>query len=63
MKQCNVSIKKTAVIHLAFDSHTLESLIRTGKLHASDFNCLDNSSKRGVWSMLRSVAAGKIQLS
>jgi hypothetical protein len=60
MKQCNVSIKKTDVIHLAFDSHTLESLIRTGKLHASDFNCLDSSSKQGVWSMLRSVAAGKI---
>jgi len=62
MKQCNVSIKKTDVIHLAFDSNTLESLIRTGKLHASDFNCLDSSSKQGVWSMLRSVAARKIQL-
>jgi len=62
MKQCNVSINKTDVIHLAFDSNTLESLIRTGKLHASDFNCLDSASKQGVWSMLRSVAARKIQL-
>jgi len=61
MKQCSVSIEKTDVIHLAFDSNTLESLIRTGKLHASDFNCLDSSSKRGVWSMLRTAAAGKIQ--
>ena len=63
MKQCNVSTKEMDVIHLAFDPHTLESLIRTGKLHASDFNCLDSSSKQGVWSVLRSVAAGKIQLS
>ncbi|NRB65730.1 MAG: hypothetical protein HRU40_22375 [Saprospiraceae bacterium] len=62
MKQCNVSTKEMDVIHLAFDPNTLESLIRTGKLHASDFNCLDSSSKQGVWSVLRSVAAGKIQL-
>ena len=31
-------------IHLAFDETTLETLIREGKLHAADFNCLDRSS-------------------
>lgn len=62
MKQ-NVSTQQTDVIHLAFSSNTLELLIRTGKLHASDFSCLDQSSKRGVWSMLRTAAAGKISAS
>jgi hypothetical protein len=61
MKQCNITTKPADAIHLAFDSATLESLIRDGKLHASDFNCLDKSSKRGVWSLLRSVAADKIK--
>ena len=59
----SVSIDKADVIHLAFNSNTLELLIRSGKLHASDFNCLNQSSKRGVWSMLRAAAAGKITLS
>jgi hypothetical protein len=63
MKFGSASTENTDVIHLSFDSNTLESLIRSGKLHAADFNCLDSSSKQGVWSMLRSVAAGKIQLS
>ena len=62
MKQSNATTKPIDIIHLSFDPSTLESLIRSGKLHASDFNCLDRSSKRGVWAMLRSVAAGKIQL-
>lgn len=47
-------------IHLAFDQDRLERLIREGKLHAADFNCLDKSSKRSVWSMLLAAAAGKL---
>jgi len=63
MKVDNSSIKQIGSIHLAFDPSTLESLIREGKLHASDFNCLDNTSKKGVWAMMRSVAATTIRLS
>lgn len=47
-------------IHLAFEQRRLETLIREGKLHAADFNCLDKSSKRTVWSLLLSVAARRL---
>ncbi len=50
-------------IHLAFDPNTLESLIREGKLHVSDFSCLDKTSQKGVWAMLRSVAVSTLRLS
>jgi hypothetical protein len=50
-------------IHLAIDPNRLETLIREGRLNVTDFNCLDNSSKRGVWAMLRSLAASKLQKS
>ena len=61
MKFDSAYTENSNLIHLAFDSNTLESLIRSGKLQVSDFNCLDKPSKQGVWSMLRSVAARKIQ--
>ena len=48
-------------IEVAFEPHILESLIRAGKLHASDFNCLNQHSKQNVWSMLRSAAVSKLQ--
>ena len=63
MKIDNISTNQINTIHLAFDPRTLESLIRDGKLHASDFNCLDQTSKKGVWAMMRSVAASTIRLS
>ena len=63
MKIDNFSTKPIGSIHLAFDPNILESLIREGKLHASDFNCLDKTSKKGVWAMMRSVAASTIRLS
>ncbi|MDC9724605.1 MAG: hypothetical protein PSN44_01625 [Gammaproteobacteria bacterium] len=63
MKIDNFSIKQSDAIHLAFDPDTLESLIREGKLHVSDFNCLDKTSKKGVWALMRSVAAATIRLS
>ena len=49
-----------ADIHLSFSQDRLKSLIREGKLHAADFTCLDKPSKRTVWSLLLSVAAGKL---
>jgi hypothetical protein len=59
----NFSLTTTQPIHLAFDPNTLEALIRDGKLHVSDFNCLDKPSQKGVWAMLRSVAASTLRLS
>jgi hypothetical protein len=50
----------TGHIHLSFSQDRLEALIREGKLHASDFNCLDKSSKRTVWGLLLAVAARKL---
>ena len=47
-------------IHLAIDSAKLETLIRQGNLSVTDFSCLDISSKKGVWAMLRSLAAKRL---
>lgn len=51
--------KTPTPIHLAFSQERLELLIRQGKLHAADFNCLDRSSKKTVWGMLLAAAAGR----
>jgi hypothetical protein len=51
---------KPVQIHLAFDVDTLVGLLRAGKLHASDFKCMDPHSKYGVWAMMRHVAAAQI---
>lgn len=48
---------RSATIHLAFDQQKLAALIREGKLHAADFNCLDPYSKKTVWTLLLSAAA------
>jgi len=48
-------------IHLAFRQERLETLIHQGKLHAANFNCLDPSSKRSVWSMLLAAAASRLK--
>jgi len=47
-------------IQVAFDPHILASLISAGKLHASDFSCLNQRSKQNVWSMLRNAAVNKL---
>jgi hypothetical protein len=62
MKLNKFTTSQVSTIHLAFNPSTLESLIREGKLHASDFNCMDKVSKRGVWAVMRSVAASTIRL-
>lgn len=48
-------------IHLAFDKQRLESLIRDGKLHAADFNCLDPASKHAVWRVVLAAAARELR--
>jgi len=63
MKIDNFQAHQIDSIHLAFDPNTLESLIREGKLHVSDFNCLDKTSKKGVWAMMCSVATSTLRLS
>lgn len=47
-------------IHLAIDPDRLEKLIRQGNLSVADFSCLDTSSKKSVWAMLRSLAAKRL---
>ena len=59
--QFNKPTSHSQVIHLAFSQDRLEMLIRQGKLHAADFNCLDSSSKRSVWSMLLAAAASRMK--
>jgi len=51
----------TETIQVAFDPQTLASLLSAGKLHASDFSCLNNHSKQNVWSMLRSATVNKLR--
>ncbi len=48
-------------IHVAFEPQTLASLISAGKLHASDFSCLNQHAKQNVWSMLRNAAVNKLR--
>ena len=50
-------------IHLAIAPERLEMLIREGSLNVTDFSCLDTPSKKGVWAMLRSLAASRLQKS
>lgn len=61
MKTAQFNSHTHDTIHLAFSQDRLEALIREGKLHAADFNCLDKTSKRTVWSMLLTVAARTLQ--
>lgn len=53
--------KRLQQVHLTFDSETLELLLRSGKLHAADFKCLDKASKRKVWGMLLAATARRLQ--
>lgn len=48
----NHNFQSSARVELAFDADTLSQLIAEGKLHASDFTCLNAPSKRTVWQVL-----------
>jgi len=61
MKKHSFLFSETATIHLAIEPSRLEALIRDGALNVTDFSCLDTSSKQGVWTMLRSLAASRLQ--
>jgi len=60
MQSSNFS-EPSPTIRLAFSQDRLELLIRQGKLHAADFNCLDKKSKKTVWGMLLSATAGQLK--
>jgi hypothetical protein len=60
MKTTHLKSTQQIQINLAIDPEKLEDLLRAGYLAASDFNCLDNHSKQGVWALLRSVTASKL---
>ena len=63
MKDSAYFVTTPDLIHLAIAPNRLETLIKEGSLSVTDFSCLDNPSKRGVWAMLRSLAASKLQKS
>ena len=56
----NYLVASSELIRVAIDPRRLESLIREGQIEVTDFTCLDHPSKRGVWSMLRSLTANKL---
>lgn len=60
MKDTGYLVSTPHFIHLAIEPNQLEALIREGSLNVTDFRCLDKPSKRGVWAMLRSLAASKL---
>lgn len=47
----------TATVRLEMDAGLLAELLRRGELHASDFRCLDGSSKRCVRQLCKYSAA------
>ena len=61
MNTNNFAENQAYPIHVAFDSDTLELLIRDGKLQVSDFSCLDKPSQKGVWAMIRSVTVSTLR--
>lgn len=46
-------------LKLEMKPEVLASLLETGQIHATDFRCLDFSSKRIVWKILLSLAKSK----
>lgn len=60
MKQSSYLATPSHAIHLAIEPQRLEALIRDGNLKVTDFSCLDDPSKQGVWAMFRSLAAKKL---
>lgn len=52
---------KTDCVNLAIAPDVLATLVeKNGQLHATDFRCLDLSSKQIVWKMFLSLAAAKL---
>lgn len=57
MKSLTFTSHRHNIVNLAIDPDKLQALMREGKLHPSDFHCLDHQSKKSVWGILRSLAA------
>jgi hypothetical protein len=60
MKPLLFESQHSPIVNLAITPAKLQSLMQEGKLHPEDFHCLDPKSKKSVWAMLRSLAAGGI---
>jgi hypothetical protein len=60
MKSLLFNSSQNPIVNLAITPEKLQSLMREGKLHPEDFRCLDPHSKKSVWAMLRSLAAGRL---
>jgi len=44
--------RPVTTVKLAMEPRVLAALLEKGELHATDFRCLDLSSKRIVWELL-----------
>jgi len=63
MKNQSYFVNNANPIHLAIAPERLENADSEGSLNVTDFSCLDTPSKKGVWAMLRSLAASRLQKS
>jgi len=60
MKLFSSFLKTPATVKLEIEPHYLAALIANGQLHATDFRCLDLSSKQIVWKLLLTLAKAKL---
>lgn len=49
-------------IRIEIDAQSLERMIDSGHLSASDMRCLDCNSKRCIWRMCLSICADKLNI-
>ena len=57
--KCTLKFFEPSDLKLEMKPEVLASLLETGHIHATDFRCLDFSSKKIVWKMLLSLAKSK----
>jgi len=59
MNFLNTFFRRPLTVKLEIEPEFLASLMENGQIHASNFRCLDFSSKQIVWKMLLSLAKSK----
>ena len=60
MKLFRSLFRTPATVKLEIEPSFLASLLANGQIHATDFHCLDISSKQIVWKILLSLAKSKL---
>jgi hypothetical protein len=51
-----VTYMKKQCVYIAIPADKLSSLLLSGQIHAADINCLNEESKRLVWTLLLNLA-------